>query len=336
VKPAPLRIGITLGDVNGIGPEVAVKAVARPGWPARARFVLVGSEEAAVATCTALGFSPPPPWRPDARRSPAPPRISVWEPEGTGRIPLRPGRIVPDASRAAALWVREAALACMAGRLDAVVTAPICKEGFHEAGILFPGHTELLAQVTGARRFAMMLFGGPLRVVLATRHVPLSAVPRRLTRRTVLEAVCLTAEALPWLGCRRARVAVCGLNPHAGEGGLLGREEIRTIGPAIASARRLGLRVHGPLPADTVFHAAAHGAYDAVVAMYHDQGLAPLKLIAFESGVNVTLGLPIVRTSPDHGTAFDLAGRNVADPSSMAEALRQAVFLAARSNPWRR
>jgi 4-hydroxythreonine-4-phosphate dehydrogenase len=223
----------------------------------------------------------------------------------------------------------------MEGRLDALVTAPICKEGFHEAGIPFPGHTEFLAALTKTRRFAMMLFGGPLRVVLVTRHIPLSEVPQCLTRGKVLEAIRLTAEALPWLGCRRARVAVCGLNPHAGEGGLLGREELTVIGPAVESARREGLRVFGPLPADTVFHAAAHGSFDAVVAMYHDQGLAPLKLIAFESGVNVTLGLPIVRTSPDHGTAFDIAGKNRADPSSMIEAVRNAIFLARRRNPWR-
>jgi 4-hydroxythreonine-4-phosphate dehydrogenase len=180
----------------------------------------------------------------------------------------------------------------------------------------------------------MMLFGGPLRVTLATRHVPLTHVSKKLTTAGILETIVMTGEALPWLGCRKQRIAVCGLNPHAGDGGKIGREEITVIAPAIRKAKKKGFDVTGPVPADTVFHQALKGKYDAVVAMYHDQGLGPLKMLAFDSGVNVTLGLPIVRTSPDHGTAFNIAGKGAANPESMIEAIKWAVQLARRKNPW--
>ncbi len=335
MSPRPLRIGITLGDLNGIGPEVAVKALApaREGAPPH-HAVLIGARAALADLCRRLRQPIPPSWHPGAPF----PRASavVWEPVAFPELARTPGRVTVEASRAAAAWIRAGTEACLAGHLDALVTAPICKEGFHRAGIDVPGHTEMLAELTGARRYAMMLFGGPLRVVLATRHIPLADVPRRITAPLVKEQVRLTAEALGWMGLRRRRIAVCGLNPHAGEGGDIGREDLAIIAPAVRALRRAGLDVHGPQPGDTVFYQAANGAYDAVVAMYHDQGLAPLKLIAFDSGVNVTLGLPIVRTSPDHGTAFDLAGRLRANPSSMIEAIRQAARLARRKNPWAR
>lgn len=325
------RIGITLGDLNGIGPEVALKAVYRRRWPAGIQFVFVGHHGALAAQARRFGLPVPP-----AGDLSAPPRARAfaWDPLPES-LRWRPGTLDPALSAAAAGWIVAGADACLHGELQALVTAPISKEGFHRAGVNVPGHTELLADLCGTRRFAMMLFGGPLRVVLATRHVPLSAVPRLLTKDVVEDAVRITAEALPWLGARRARVAVCGLNPHAGEGGDIGREDLDVIAPVVRRLQRRGLKVAGPLPGDTVFHDAASGAYDAVVAMYHDQGLAPLKLIAFDSGVNVTLGLPIVRTSPDHGTAFDLAGRNRARPDSMAEAVRWAIRLAGRRNPWK-
>ena len=328
----PARIGITLGDLNGIGPEIALKAVYRKRWPAGTRFVLLGHSGVLIAQARRFGF-PDPREIADLAEAPAA-RVTVWDP---ARIPLRwtPGQIVPEVSRAAAEWIRAAVRACLDHQLDALVTAPICKEGFHRAGVMVPGHTEMLAELCGTRRFAMMLFGGPLRVVLATRHIPLAEVSRRLTPDVVEEAIGLAAEALPWLGSRKARVAVAGLNPHAGEGGDIGREEITVIEPVIRSLRKSGLNVTGPRPGDTVFHEAARGDFDAVVAMYHDQGLAPLKLIAFDSGVNLTLGLPIVRTSPDHGTAFAIAGKNQANPASMTEAIRWAIHLAHRKNQWR-
>jgi 4-hydroxythreonine-4-phosphate dehydrogenase len=323
-RPRTVRIGITLGDVNGIGPEVSLKAVLGRRWPAGVQFLLIGDERIAAEQARRLRLRTP------ATGS----RVTVWNPTPSRRLSWRPGRPRPDAARSAAEWICAAVTHCRAGVLDAMVTAPISKEGFHAAGIRFPGHTEMLAELTGARRFAMMLLGGPLRVVLATRHIPLRQVSAKLTRAGLVEAIRLTGEALPWLGAEGNRIGVCGLNPHAGEGGDLGDEEITTIAPAIRAARRAGFNAIGPVPADTIFHHAGRGAYDAVVAMYHDQGLGPLKMIGFETGVNVTLGLPIVRTSPDHGTAFDIAGRNKANPSSMVEAIRLAIVLARRRNPW--
>jgi len=313
----PVRIGITLGDVNGIGPEVALKAAARMAR-AGVEITLVGSTPVVREQARFLSL----------------PVLPVWDPTPPFRPRWMPGRIRLDASKAAAAWIRAAVAACQSGELDAMVTAPISKEGFHKAGINVPGHTEMLAALTGTRRFAMMLFGGGLRILLATRHVPLKDVSRNLTRPKVLDAIRITGEALPWLGCRRRRIAVCGLNPHSGDGGEIGSEELTIIGPAIRQAKKEGFDVVGPVPADVVFHHALKRKYDAVVAMYHDQGLGPLKMLAFDVGVNVTLGLPIVRTSPDHGTAFDIAGRNKANPSSMVEAIRWAAKLARRRNPW--
>lgn len=327
-----VRIGITLGDVNGIGPEVALRAVHQQRGPAGVRFVLIGHADIATAQARRLKLPAPPVINHPA--APSRQRVVLWDP-APARLRWTPGRLVPAASAAACAWIEAAVRACLRGHLQGMVTAPICKEGFHRAGIRVPGHTELLAKLCGTKRFAMMLFGGPLRVVLATRHIPLADVPRRLTGPILEEAIELTVQALPWLGEKRARVAVCGLNPHAGEGSELGREEIEVIAPVIRKLRARGRRVTGPLPGDTVFHQAARGDYDAVVAMYHDQGLAPLKLIAFDSGVNLTLGLPIVRTSPDHGTAFAIAGKNQANPASMLEALRWAVRLAGKKNPWK-
>jgi 4-hydroxythreonine-4-phosphate dehydrogenase len=202
------------------------------------------------------------------------------------------------------------------------------------AGIPFPGHTEMLAALTGTRRFAMMLAGGGLRVVLATRHLPLARVAKAVTADAIREAAELTVESLPWLGFPEGRIAICALNPHAGDGGLLGSEERTVIGPEIRALRRRGYPVDGPVPADVVFYQALQGRYAAVVALYHDQGLGPLKMLAFDSGINVTLGLPLVRTSPDHGTAFDVAWSGKASPGSMIEAVRLASRLARRPNPW--
>ncbi len=315
-----LRIGITAGDVNGIGPEVAIKALVQGARKLRdVEFILIGDLKI---------------WR-AAGKAHRHPGFDIWNPAPHLKVRSRPGAVHADASMAAAEWIRAGAQACLDGHLDAIVTGPICKEGFQLAGIRTPGHTEMLADITGAKRYAMMLVGGPLRVVLATRHIPLADVPKQITRSLLTGQIQLTHEALGWMGLRKRRMAVCGLNPHAGEHGNLGREEIHVIGPAIEKMQQRGMDVQGPRPGDTVFHEAASGRYDAVVAMYHDQGLAPLKLIAFDSGVNITLGLPIVRTSPDHGTAFDLAGKNKASPASMMEAILAAVRLARRPNPWK-
>lgn len=328
------RIAVTLGDGNGIGPEVTLKALQDPRVAAAGRVLLIGSSAGLQGAASLLGLPAPRTVLSVEESLAVRDRVAFLDPCPGDESPWRPGAVEASASAVAAEAIRVAVRGCLDGALRAVVTAPICKEGFARAGIGFPGHTEFLARLTRTRTFAMMLFGGPLRVVLVTRHDPIAEVPRLLTRSLILKHLRLTAQSLPWLGVKQGRIAVCGLNPHAGEGGTIGREEIEVIAPAVRAAKREGLPVEGPLPADTVFHAAARGDYAAVVAMYHDQGLAPLKLIAFDEGVNVTLGLPIVRTSPDHGTAFGIAGKGLANPSSMIEAIRHAAAIGRRPNPW--
>lgn len=314
------RIGITIGDVNGIGPEVALKAVRGGRWPADTEFVMLGSEAVIREQAKAMNI-------------PVPRRLRFLALESNVR--WAPGKIRVDASRHAAEAISLAVKQCLFGGLDAMVTAPICKEGFHKADIHFPGHTEYLAELTRTANFGMMLMGGGLRVMLVTRHIPVSAVPAALTRKTIREHIELTGQALRLLGIKNGKIGVCGLNPHAGDGGIIGREEIDLINPAIRAVRKKGYNVSDAVAADTIFHKALHGDYDAVVAMYHDQGLAPLKMIGFDEGVNVTLGLPIIRTSPDHGTAFDLAGKNRASPGSMKSAIALAIEMAGKPNPWK-
>jgi 4-hydroxythreonine-4-phosphate dehydrogenase len=286
------RIGITVGDPAGIGPEIAVKAAAHP-------------EVAAI--CEPLLYGP----STDAE-------LRAFE----------PGRLSADAGATAYQAIVKATGDATAGRIAAVVTAPINKEAFAAANLPYPGHTELLAHLTGAPRVAMMFYADALRVVLATVHVPLALVPQMLTRARIEEVVTLTAGELPKFGFDSPSLAVCGLNPHAGEHGVIGSEENHVISPAIEACRQRGIDVSGPFPADTIFVRAMRGEFDAVVACYHDQGLIPIKMAAFGHAVNVTLGLPIIRTSVDHGTAFDIAGKGIADPSSLIEAVKLAVRLA--------
>ncbi len=327
-----MRIGITLGDVNGIGPEVAVKALQRGGLPADTACVLIGPRRVLDEQCAAFGL-PAPPCSP-CGSEPAPGETRIWD---TGEVlPWLPGQVRADAALAAVNAVRTGVRACLEGRLDALVTAPLCKEGLQLAQLDYPGHTELLAEECGVTRFGMLLMGGGLRVLLATRHLPLRLVADALTPDVLRMALALGVEALPWLGCADRVIGVCGLNPHAGDGGTLGDEERDILEPVLQEARQRGWPVEGPVPADVIFHQALQGRYGIVLALYHDQGLGPLKMHAFATGVNVTLGLPMVRTSPDHGTAFDIAGKNRADPSSMGAALQAACDLAQRPNPWRR
>jgi 4-hydroxythreonine-4-phosphate dehydrogenase len=217
------------------------------------------------------------------------------------------------------------------GRIAAIATAPINKEAFAAARVPWRGHTELLAHLTGTPRVAMMFYSDVLRVVLATVHIPLAEVPGALTRESLEETIALTASELPRFGWPSPRLALAGLNPHAGEHGLMGLEDDAVLAPAVEASRARGIAIDGPLPADTVFVRAMRGDFDAVIACYHDQGLIPVKLVAFGHAVNVTLGLPIVRTSVDHGTAFDIAGRGVADPSSLVHAVLLAARLAAQA-----
>ena len=321
-------IAITMGDPAGIGPEIVVKALLDQRLARACRPVIVGRRPALEGAAEALGL--PLRFVPVGSRFPllGPGRVAVVE-TGPEKDPLPPrGRAAATGGRAALEAIAEALCLALDGRAAAMVTAPISKEAIRAAGSPFTGHTSMLAAFTGARRHAMMLVGGPLRVTLATTHLPLRDVPGALTRRAVLDAIGLTWEAVRALSVHEPRIAVCGLNPHAGEGGMLGDEERRVIAPAVRAAFRQGVAVTGPWPADTIFHRAARGEFAAVVAMYHDQGLGPLKTLAFDTGVNVTLGLPIVRTSVDHGTAFDIAGRGVASPESLVAAVELAALLA--------
>ena len=251
-----------------------------------------------------------------------------------GEATWKPGRLRVDASRLAIAAIEEGVKQAVEGQLDGLVTAPVNKLGFKRAGLDVPGHTELLARLTGSSRYGMMLVGGGLRVMLATRHLPLKDVPSAISKVVVQEAVELAYEGLDWLGVSPKSIGVCGLNPHAGDAGAIGAEENTILNPVLRSLAKKGIPVSMALPADTLFYEASRGKYQAVVAMYHDQGLAPLKMIGFDEGINITMGLPIVRTSPDHGTAFGLAGDGVASAKSMREAIRLAVRLADRKNPW--
>jgi len=286
------RIGITVGDPAGIGPEISIKAAADPKVLDLCEPVLYGPHD------------------PKALQ------------------PFTPGQVSAEAGRAAYDAIVMAVEQARAGRIDAIATAPINKEAFALAGIPFKGHTDLLAMLTKSGPAVMMFYAEQLRVVLATVHVALRDVPSLLTRELADFVIDITARELPRFGYPRPRIAVAGLNPHAGEHGVIGSEDDAVLRPAVEAARGRGLDVNGPLPADTVFGRAARGDFDVVIACYHDQGLIPVKLLAFGRAVNVTLGLPIIRTSVDHGTAFDIAGRGVADHSSLVEAIGLAARLA--------
>ncbi len=287
------RIALTVGDPAGIGPEIVAKAAADP----RVR-----------EACEPIVF------------------------EGAPTAQVTMGHISPEAGRAAYDTIVRAVQAARNGEVDAMATAPVNKTSFARAGLPWKGHTDLLAHLCNTSRVAMMFHAPELKVVLMTVHVPLKDVPQLLTRKVVDSTIQLTHESLPQFGIERPRLAVAGLNPHAGESGVLGDEDAAVLAPAIEAARENGIDVTGPLPADTVFVRASRGEFDCVLACYHDQGLIPVKLLAFGHAVNVTIGLPIIRTSVDHGTAFDIAGRDVADPQSMIEAVLLAARLAARKS----
>ena len=291
-------IAIAIGDPAGIGPEVTAKALAVELPQDDTRYVIIGDH----------------------------PLVRGLKGDRVRIVPIN----------GALPCVKAGAEMCLHGEATALVTAPLSKENVIRTGHRdFVGQTEYLSALAGTDQTAMMLLGADdrgrwLRVVLATTHLPLSRVAEQLTQAKVQLAIELASRACEQLGLPRRRIAVCGLNPHAGEGGNLGTEEQTVISPAVQACKSRGFDVHGPFAADALFHYVFRGDYDVAVGMYHDQGLVPLKMVAFERGVNWTLGLPFVRTSPDHGTAFDIAGKNIANPSSMIEAIRLAKTLAAR------
>jgi 4-hydroxythreonine-4-phosphate dehydrogenase len=324
-----------MGDPAGVGPEVVLKALDSIAVRRICRPLVIGDPGVLKRAQASLnkGLNGKRrqhelvPWAPGEPVSPRRGAIPVYSVSSLSIAQSRPGRPVAACGEAAYCYIREAARLVMAGVADAMATAPISKRVLQLAGHHYPGHTELLAELTGAREVRMMLVGRCLRVVLATVHLPYTRVARALTRERIETTIKLTHAALRrQFGISNPRLAVAALNPHAGEDGIFGDEEKKVILPAVESARKRGVRASGPFPADTVFHQAVQGNYDAVVCMYHDQGLIPLKLLDFFGGAALTIGLPIVRTSVDHGTAYDIAGKNQADGSSM----REAISLAAR------
>jgi len=325
-RQSPL-IAVTMGDPAGIGGEVALKALAQILPKAKSRYLLLGDFLHWKALARKLGFRHPLVWVNDAELGREVKKgASVLDLGGVKK--LQWGKITAANGAAAVRYVCEGARMALAGDVDALVTAPINKEAIHKAGCPFPGHTELLATLSGTKSFAMMMVGGPFKITLQSIHVSLGEAISKVKAPLVWEKLELTHRALrDWFGVKRPRIAVAGLNPHAGENGAFGKEEINVLKPVIQKAQKLGWEVSGPYPPDTLFYWASRKPYDAILCMYHDQGLIPLKLKAFETGVNLTLGLPFIRTSPDHGTAFDIAGKGKASPASMIAAIRTAENL---------
>ncbi len=330
-KPQPL-LGLTMGDPAGIGPEVVVKAVAGGLLRRWCRPLVIGSLPEIEQTVRALGVRlriiPV-----EGHQGPVgrPGELAVLDPlrRPVGRF--RMGRAAKKTGAAAVAFITKAVELAEAGCIDGMVTGPINKEAINLAGYVYPGHTELLADLTKSREVGMMIVGGPLKVMFATTHVAIRELPSLLTAERVGRTIRLAHRALrEFFGIPKPRIGVAALNPHAGEAGLFGDEERLAILPATRLAKAQGLRVSEPLPADTLFGKAVRGDFDGVVAMYHDQGLIPLKLLAFGRCVNLTVGLPIIRTSVDHGTAYDIAGKGRAHPDSLVEAVKLAAQLAAK------
>ena len=322
-------IGISLGDVTGVGPEVALKAIAAEAAADETKYLFIGDEKILRQLNETLALNLPLKKFSSVGEAG---RFFVFNPLAEP-LPEKLPAGSPLAAHAAVAALHDGGHRCLRGELAALVTAPVNKEVIIRAGHKFVGQTEFLSELAGAKRTAMMLLGTDergrwLRVALATVHISIKSVPEKLTAEKITLAIELAAQACCDLGLPRAKIAVCGLNPHAGEGGEFGDEEITTIAPTVQAMQKRGFDVVGPLSGDTVFHYALKGEFDAVVAMYHDQGLAPLKAVAFDSGINWTLGLPFIRTSPDHGTAYDIAGKGIANPGSMIAAIRLAKQLA--------
>jgi 4-hydroxythreonine-4-phosphate dehydrogenase len=326
---APPLIGITMGDPAGIGPEVIVKALADPALRGRGRFVIFGFHELLAYAADQAEINPywfrVPHEDIDGIRS----GVVVADFDDLPAPGLSARQATPEGGVASLRFLDAAIAAHQAKRIDAIVTGPIHKMSWKYAGEQSPGHTEYLADAYRSRRVTMAFAGGRLRVALASTHVGLFELRNQFTIGKVFQPIDLLDDWLRrYWDIPEPRIAVCGLNPHAGEEGRFGDEERRIIEPAMVMAGELGIQVEGPFPADTLFVKAAQGHFDGVVAMYHDQGLIPIKLLHFDSSVNVTLGLPVIRTSVDHGTAFDIAGRNLANPGSMRAALELACRMA--------
>ena len=324
-------VGVTMGDPAGIGPEIVAKALAEPDVYRVSRPLVVGDLRTIAKIVSDLAL-------PVGAESVAEPRagryasgtVDVIDLANVDVAALRMGVIQPEAGRAAGQAIERAIRLAQTGEIDAIATAPLNKEALWAAGYPYPGHTEMLAELTGSRESLTMFVIGALRIFFLTRHLSLRDAIDQVTRTRVAATLAVMAQVLAGLGIDAPRIVVAGLNPHAGEGGKMGREEIEEIAPGVDDARRTGLDVSGPVPADSVFHLAADGRFDAVLSLYHDQGHIAAKMTDFYKTVSVTTGLPFVRTSVDHGTAFDIAGKGVASAVSMVEAIRVAAELTAR------
>ncbi len=317
-----------MGDPAGIGPELCLRALREPSILKICAPIIFGDLEALRKVGKAIGIKPS--LKPIGLDEISVHQISsaVVQCGSLNVASLQPGKVSAQNGRASFDYIRESIRAACAGAIDAVVTAPVNKEALHKAGVPFPGHTEIFTALTKSKRSCMMLASKPLTVSMATTHIGYGDVPKTISVERILDVIELTHQTLRWIKKKEPRLAVCGLNPHAGENGLFGnREEERFIIPAIELARKKGIQITGPLPPDTAFVARYRKNFDAIICQYHDQGHIPFKMLAFDTGVNITIGLPIIRTSVDHGTAFDIAWRGIASPTSLYSAIRMAVKL---------
>ncbi len=324
--PVRPRLALTMGDPCGIGPEIIAKALSRRNVFDLCRPMVIGDsgvlrenlEFAGRASEIRTIGSPDEGWYEWGG-------IDIYEPSNLNLSAIQPGCVLPEAGRSAVEWVFAGADLAMSGEVDGLITGPLNKEAMNKAGFAYAGHTELLADRTGAKNVRLMLASRRLNVVHVTTHVAIRQVPEQLTKERVFDSILMAGRAMKDLGRPEPRIVVAGLNPHAGESGLFGREDTEAILPGVEQARRAGWNVTGPMSPDTTFFKAYNGDFDVVVAMYHDQGHIPIKLMAFHEAVNVTLGLPIVRTSVDHGTAFDIAWKGVADETNLLRAIELAA-----------
>lgn len=319
-----------MGDPCGIGPEIIVRSLASPSLKRAANYIIIGNQEVLEQTAKSLKI----PFRykiilNDSGLENITSTLSLISTGHFGRNHMKKRGPTKEGGELSFQWIKKGIHLALQGKINALSTAPICKEAIHMAGHDYPGHTEILCDLSRVKRVVMLMAGGALRVAFVTTHIALKEIPHGITVKNVLETITISNDYLKkYFNIKKPRIAVCGVNPHAGEEGIFGNEEEKIITPAVKKAKNLGITCEGPVSADTVFYKALKGMYDLVVSMYHDQGAIPLKLHAFETGVNITLGIPFIRTSPDHGTAYDIAGKGIANPDSMKEAIKMAIMMA--------
>jgi 4-hydroxythreonine-4-phosphate dehydrogenase len=307
------KIAITIGDPAGIGPEIVLKSLLSEEVSRICKPLIIGSRSVVLEASETLKI-------PFAQGE-----YDILDPGEIRDREFAKAKVTAEGGNDSIAYIKKAAELAMLKVVDAIVTAPINKEALGMAGCKWPGHTEMLAELSGTKDFAMVLCGGPIKVILVTIHTALRNVPDMITKKRVLKTIIMANKTCTLMGLAKPRIAVAGLNPHSGEAGILGSEEMDEIYPAVREAQEMGIPVSGPYPPDTLFHKIYNGEFDITVCMYHDQGLIPLKMIAMDTGVNMTVGLPFIRTSPDHGTAYDIAWKGTANPSSMIEAIKMAV-----------